>query len=337
MDTYERSVERLAGGIRRLRRRRTRSTRAASSRRSCGPGSSDEECQHRPSRHEGVRVAQRLPVRDRPHAGPAVSRGCRSRGSRADESAELWATVTDAVRAVKAAYSPGGRQRRHQPRQAGRRQHQRTPACSRRAALGRRRQLHDCDRQHAHPAGGAWPTRPPSCARRGPGSLIGAMSDTENLRDALPDDLNASEYVGPYQFPDNSRRRRPAYLYFGDRRRVPVAVAVAPRPRPCAGQSRHGVGGNPADRGRRAVVHVGLEDARRREAGARRRPGRRRVSPSGMPRRSRCGAGCAAGRRGGCWSTRPRARRGNGRWCWSTLSTATSSSTSPRTTPKTTG
>ncbi len=41
------------------------------------------------------------------------------------------------------------------------------------------------------------------------------MSDTENLRDALPDDLNASEYVGPYQFPDNSRRRRPAYLYVG--------------------------------------------------------------------------------------------------------------------------
>ena len=41
------------------------------------------------------------------------------------------------------------------------------------------------------------------------------MSDTEDLRDALPDDLNASEYVGPYQFPDNSRRRRPAYLYFG--------------------------------------------------------------------------------------------------------------------------
>jgi hypothetical protein len=41
------------------------------------------------------------------------------------------------------------------------------------------------------------------------------MSETEDLRDALPDDLNASEYVGPYMFPDNSRRRRPAYLYFG--------------------------------------------------------------------------------------------------------------------------
>jgi hypothetical protein len=40
------------------------------------------------------------------------------------------------------------------------------------------------------------------------------MSDSGDLRDSLPDDLNASEYVGPYQFPDNSRRRRPAYLYF---------------------------------------------------------------------------------------------------------------------------
>lgn len=46
-------------------------------------------------------------------------------------------------------------------------------------------------------------------------SLTLVMSDTEDLRDALPDDLNASDYVGPYQFPDNSRRRRPAYLYFG--------------------------------------------------------------------------------------------------------------------------
>ena len=41
------------------------------------------------------------------------------------------------------------------------------------------------------------------------------MSENGDLRDSLPEDLNASEYVGPYQFPDNSRRRRPAYLYFG--------------------------------------------------------------------------------------------------------------------------
>ena len=32
-------------------------------------------------------------------------------------------------------------------------------------------------------------------------------------RDELPDDLNAAGYVGPYQFPDNSRRRIPAVIY----------------------------------------------------------------------------------------------------------------------------
>ena len=36
---------------------------------------------------------------------------------------------------------------------------------------------------------------------------------TEEIRDSLPDDLNASEFVGPYQFPDNSRRRTPGVLY----------------------------------------------------------------------------------------------------------------------------
>jgi hypothetical protein len=48
--------------------------------------------------------------------------------------------------------------------------------------------------------------------------MAGVMNDTSDLRDELPDDLNASEYVGPYQFPDNSRRRKPAVLY--------VAIAV---------------------------------------------------------------------------------------------------------------
>ena len=38
-------------------------------------------------------------------------------------------------------------------------------------------------------------------------------SGTDDLRDELPDDLNASQYVGPYQFPDNRRRRRPAVIY----------------------------------------------------------------------------------------------------------------------------
>jgi hypothetical protein len=38
---------------------------------------------------------------------------------------------------------------------------------------------------------------------------------SEEIFDELPDDLNAVEYVGPYQFPDNKRRRVPAYLYLG--------------------------------------------------------------------------------------------------------------------------
>lgn len=33
------------------------------------------------------------------------------------------------------------------------------------------------------------------------------------VRDELPEDLNASEYVGPYVFPNNNRRRIPGYLY----------------------------------------------------------------------------------------------------------------------------
>lgn len=32
-------------------------------------------------------------------------------------------------------------------------------------------------------------------------------------RDELPDDLNATEFVGPYKFPDNARRRVPGALY----------------------------------------------------------------------------------------------------------------------------
>jgi hypothetical protein len=35
----------------------------------------------------------------------------------------------------------------------------------------------------------------------------------EDVTDALPEDLNASEYVGPYVFPNNNRRRVPGYLY----------------------------------------------------------------------------------------------------------------------------
>ncbi len=36
---------------------------------------------------------------------------------------------------------------------------------------------------------------------------------TDDLRDELPADLDPSGFVGPYQFPDNSRRRWPGALY----------------------------------------------------------------------------------------------------------------------------
>jgi hypothetical protein len=36
---------------------------------------------------------------------------------------------------------------------------------------------------------------------------------TDDVRDELPDDLNPHGFVGPYRFPDNSRRRVPGIIY----------------------------------------------------------------------------------------------------------------------------
>jgi len=35
----------------------------------------------------------------------------------------------------------------------------------------------------------------------------------DEIRDELPEDLNVSAFVGPYKFPDNSRRRIPGVIY----------------------------------------------------------------------------------------------------------------------------
>jgi hypothetical protein len=40
-----------------------------------------------------------------------------------------------------------------------------------------------------------------------------AGGERDDVRDTLPDDLNVAEYTGAYDFPDNSRRRRPALIY----------------------------------------------------------------------------------------------------------------------------
>lgn len=36
---------------------------------------------------------------------------------------------------------------------------------------------------------------------------------TDDIRDQLPEDLNAVDHVGAYDFPDNSRRRIPGFIY----------------------------------------------------------------------------------------------------------------------------
>jgi hypothetical protein len=40
-----------------------------------------------------------------------------------------------------------------------------------------------------------------------------AMPEDHEIRDELPEDLDASNFVGPYMFPNNNRRRIPAVLY----------------------------------------------------------------------------------------------------------------------------
>jgi hypothetical protein len=48
-----------------------------------------------------------------------------------------------------------------------------------------------------------------------------------DVTDALPPDLNASEWVGPYVFPNNNRRRVPGYLYLGLGTACVAASAIA--------------------------------------------------------------------------------------------------------------
>jgi hypothetical protein len=42
---------------------------------------------------------------------------------------------------------------------------------------------------------------------------MNAPEPVDEVRDELPDDINAADFIGAYRFPDNSRRRIPGYLY----------------------------------------------------------------------------------------------------------------------------
>jgi hypothetical protein len=53
----------------------------------------------------------------------------------------------------------------------------------------------------------------PDDAENDDGKNDDGKNDEGELRDALPEDLDARGMVGPYTFPDNSRRRTPGALY----------------------------------------------------------------------------------------------------------------------------
>jgi len=55
---------------------------------------------------------------------------------------------------------------------------------------------------------------PRGSAARGSAAGGSESGSGDDVRDELPADLDARGFVGPYQFPDNSRRRYPAYVYW---------------------------------------------------------------------------------------------------------------------------
>ena len=54
-----------------------------------------------------------------------------------------------------------------------------------------------------------------------------AEAEAAEVRDLLPDDLDARGMVGPYVFPDNDRRRIPGVIYLALALATVVAVLVA--------------------------------------------------------------------------------------------------------------
>jgi len=134
------------------------------------------------------------------------------------------------------------------------------------------------------------------------------VTDAEEHRDELPEELDASTFVGPYMFPNNNRRRVPAVLYvlFGV---VAIVVWAATR----NGDPVLVNGGFLA--GGIGLVLFGIYsyqagfdlevDERDALVAATRAVG----FPVGHASAQMGGAACAAGPRGGSFSTRARNRR----------------------------
>ena len=130
-----------------------------------------------------------------------------------DEHAELWSTVTDCVRAIKAAYRPHGLNvgiNLGAAAGAGIPSHLHVHV---HAPVGRRLELHDVGGRDPGPAGIAAGHLAQIACGVARATTMNGMAADEEIRDELPEDLDASNFVGPYMFPNNNRRRIPAVLY----------------------------------------------------------------------------------------------------------------------------
>ena len=206
-----------------------------------------------------------------------------------------------------------------------------------------RRQLHRGGRRDPRPpdqprGGGRPHPRRLACAEPPAGTVAGAMADDvtrdDEVTDALPDDLNASEWVGPYVFPNNNRRRVPGLPLPRARRALHRRVGgrrVRRRARERGLPLRRG----PAAAPRRLPPAWPAGTSTSTSATPSSPPPSRSASRWATPRRSWAGGACAAGRPGGSSCTPPRSRRRSAASCWWTASTARSSPTSWRTTRRT--
>ena len=125
-------------------------------------------------------------------------------------------------------------------------------------------------------------------------------------RDELPADLDASGYVGPYQFPDNSRRRIPGVIYLVIAAACVVVWVVGHDSSPIVNDGWLWAAGLLT-----VVAVISISSGWRMHVDERRRssrPSRPWASPSATPRPSRSGVGCAAARRGACCATPSRTR-----------------------------
>ena len=149
-----------------------------------------------------------------------------------------------------------------------------------------------------------------------------ARQDDE-IQDELPEDLDASGYVGPYIFPEQQPPPDPCGALRRDRLRLPSASGWR-RAASDAVLVNDGVlcGGIALVLFGVLLVPAGF-DLAFDERDALVAAGRTSASRSAMRRRSSAGEACAAGRRGASSCTRARSHRRSAGSCSSTASTAT--------------